>query len=36
MQCTSMCEPVIESQDPYLGVAVLKATGHETLNVAKK
>jgi len=31
-----MSEPVMESRDPYLRVAVLKATGLETLNVAKK
>ena len=31
-----MSEPVMESRDPYLRVLVSKATGLETLNVAKK
>jgi len=45
MQCTSMSEPVMESRDPVLRVSVSKvpglvsvskATGVETLNIAKK
>ena len=36
MQCAFMSEPVMESRDSYLRVLVSKATGLETLNVAKK
>jgi len=45
MQCTYMFEPVMECRDPFLRVSVskvsglvsvLKATGLQTLNIAKK